>query len=56
MEFFHYDTFIMKNIKEDTLLITAPLTFYTDSYSGKIVSFSVKLDPEGEPILFKRRS
>lgn len=49
---YHYDTFKMPNIKMDTLLVTAPLTFYTNPYTGEIDKFDIPLEPSVTPILF----
>ena len=34
MSHYHYDVFKMPGIKMDTLLVTAPVSFYTDAYDG----------------------
>lgn len=50
---FHYDTFIVSGIKEDTDLYTLPLTFYTGP-DGKIGGFDLPLEPKVEAIRFKK--
>ena len=50
---FHYDTFIVSGIKEDTDLYTLPLTFYTGP-DGKISGFDLPLEPKVEAIRFKK--
>lgn len=55
MEHFHFDTFVLKNVKEDTIVVTAPLTFMTDPYTGQICGLATDIDPEGETIKFVRR-
>lgn len=55
MEHYHYDIFKMKDIKMDTLVVTAPVTFYTNAYDGTIDSFSVPFEPSVKPIMFTRK-
>ncbi len=54
MEHYHYDTFIVPNIKMDTLLVTSPLTFMA-SDSGKIDRFGLRLYPQVDPIIFNKK-
>jgi len=56
IDHYHYDTFKVPDIKMDTLLYTAPLTFLTDPCSGEIDSFLIPLEPRVQPILFKKQS
>ena len=55
MEHYHYDTFKMLDIKMDTLVVTAPTTFYTCPYSGKITKFDVPFEPSVTPIMFEKK-
>jgi len=54
MEHYHYETMKVPNIKQDTILITAPLTFITDPYTGKVNSLKIDLEPTVDPIVFDR--
>ena len=54
MKHYHYDVFKVSCIKMDTLVVTAPLSFRTNSRDGSIDGFEFKLYPQVEPILFKR--
>lgn len=45
MEYYHYDTFKIPELKEDTNFITMPLTFHYDEISGEIDGFFLKLEP-----------
>ena len=38
----------------DTLLVTAPVSFYTDAYDGSIDRFDVPFEPSVAPIMFKK--
>ena len=49
MSHYHYDTF-----KMHTLLVTAPVTFYTDPYDGSISKFDVPFEASVTPIMFTR--
>ena len=50
---FHYDTFEVQGIKEDTDLYTLPLTFTTGS-DGCIDGFILPMEPKTAPLRFKR--
>lgn len=54
MSHYHYDVFKMPGIKMDTLLVTAPVSFYTDAYDGSIDRFDVPFEPSVAPVMFKR--
>ena len=55
MEHYHYDIFKMKDIKMDTIVVTAPVTFHTNAYDGSIDSLSVPFELSVSPILFTRK-
>lgn len=55
MEHFHYDTFRITDLKEDTIFITMPMTYHYDELSGEIDGFYLKLEPEVEAIWFERQ-
>ena len=46
MEHFHYDTFRVRGVKEDTIFITMPMTYHYEELTGKLDGFSLKLEPE----------
>lgn len=50
---FHYDTFEVRNIKEDTDLYTLPLTFTTGD-DGQIDGFTLLMEPKVERIRFQK--
>lgn len=50
---FHYDTWIVSGIKEDTDLYTLPLTFHTDS-EGNISGFELPMEPKVPAIVFTK--
>jgi len=52
---FHYDVFRADGIKEDTMTITAPVSFMTDTDTGTISSFLIRLEPMVDDILYLRR-
>lgn len=54
LEHLHYDTFRVPDIKEDTILVTAPLTFYADACTGRISGFGIGIDPSGDTVIFKK--
>lgn len=54
MEHFHYDTFRIRDLKEDTVFITMPLTYHYDERSGAIDGFYLKLEPEVDSVWFKK--
>lgn len=51
---FHYDTFIVKGIKEDTDLYTLPVTFETGP-DGTVSAMVIPMEPKTEPIRFRKR-
>ncbi|MCQ2547731.1 MAG: serine hydrolase [Clostridia bacterium] len=53
LEHFHYDTFLIKDVKEDTLVVTAPVEFVLEG--GKVLALKAKLDPGTEAIEFTRK-
>lgn len=55
MEHFHYDTFKICDLKEDTIFITMPLTYHYDEISGEIDGFYLKLEPEVESVWFEKK-
>lgn len=50
---FHYDTWIVSGIKEDTDLYTLPLTFQTNE-DGEISGFLLPMEPKVEAIRFEK--
>lgn len=54
MTHFHYDTFQVDQIKEDTDLYTVLLTFRTGGMSGEIEGFDIALEPRVREIHFKK--
>ncbi len=54
MTHFHYDTFRVEGIKEDTDLYTLPLSFLTDTDTGKISGFTLRMEPKVSSIVFRR--
>lgn len=54
VEHFHYDTFKVKGLKEDTYFYTIPLTFTYDEISGHIDGLTMKLDKDVDPVKFFR--
>ena len=55
MEHFHYDTFRVRGVKEDTIFITMPMTYHYEELTGKLDGFSLKLEPEVDPVWFAKR-
>ncbi len=55
MEHYHYDTFKVPGIKEDTIFVTAPLTFHINPYTGNFDRLSIPLEPELDPIVFIKK-
>ena len=55
MEHFHYDTFRVRGVKEDTIFITMPMTYRYEELTGKLDGFSLKLEPEVDPVWFKKQ-
>jgi CubicO group peptidase (beta-lactamase class C family) len=54
LEHFHYDIFRVREMKEDTLIITMPLAFQTGILSGSIDSLLLRLEPMVDDIVFRR--
>ncbi|NLC73931.1 MAG: hypothetical protein GX685_01595, partial [Clostridiales bacterium] len=54
MEHFHYDTFRVKGLKEDTYFYTVPLTFGYDESSGHIDSLTIRIDKNVDPVRFSK--
>ncbi|MGN0131425.1 MAG: serine hydrolase [Lachnospiraceae bacterium] len=54
MEHFHYDTFKISGLKEDTLFITMPLTYHYHELSGEIDGFYLKIEPEVSSVWFQK--
>lgn len=52
----HYDVFTAPRLKEDTTVLTAPLSFRTDPLSGEISGFDLQIEPEVEPAFFTRKA
>ena len=52
MTHFHYETFQVDQIKEDTDLYTSPLTFITDTDTGAVGGFTLRMEPKVQDILF----
>ena len=55
MEHFHYDTFRVRGVKEDTIFITMPMTYHYEELTGKLDGFSLKLEPEVDSVWFAKR-
>ena len=41
-------------IKEDTTVLTAPISYYMDPFTGDIAGFTLQIEPTVEPAVFKR--
>ena len=54
MEHWHYDVFKAHRLKEDTTVLTAPISYYVDPFTGKIAGFMLQIEPTVEPADFKR--
>jgi len=54
LEHWHYDVFKAHRIKEDTTVLTAPVSYFIDPFSGKIAGFTLQMEPTVEPVVFKR--
>lgn len=54
LEHYHYDTFRVRELKEDTKFITMPLTWHYCETTGAIDGFFLKLEPELESEFFRR--
>ena len=55
MEHFHYDTFRVRDVKEDTIFITMPMTYHYDELTGEIHGFFLKLEPEVDSVWFAKK-
>lgn len=53
MEHWHYDVFKAHRIKEDTTVLTAPISYYMDPFTGDIAGFTLQIEPTVEPAVFK---
>ncbi|MBQ6238738.1 MAG: GNAT family N-acetyltransferase [Firmicutes bacterium] len=56
LEHFHYDTFRVRGLKEDTVYMTVPMTFYYDERSGRINAFTLLLERTVPPVRFTKVS
>lgn len=54
MEHFHYDTFRIHELKEDTIFVTMPMTYHYDEITGRIDGYYLKLEPAVESIWFQK--
>lgn len=54
MNHYHYDTFKVEGVKEDTMTYSMPLTFLTDPETGAVSSFLFRLEPLVDAVLFRR--
>lgn len=54
MQHYHYETFKVNGIKEDTIIYSLPLTFLTNPQTGKVDGFLLRLEPSVNDILFKK--
>ncbi|MCD8116625.1 MAG: serine hydrolase [Oscillospiraceae bacterium] len=54
MEHWHYDVFRAIRIKEDTTVLTAPMSFFIGPFTGKIDGFTLQIEPTVDPAVFKR--
>ncbi len=54
MEYWHYDVFKAHRIKEDTTVLTAPVSYFVDPFSGGIAGFTLQMEPTVEPVVFNR--
>lgn len=57
---FLWNIFIMilfgvRGVKEDTIFITMPMTYHYEELTGKLDGFSLKLEPEVDPVWFKKQ-
>lgn len=55
MEHFHYDTFRIRDLKEDTQFFTLPLTYHYGEMTGKIDGFFLPLEPTVKPVFFQKQ-
>lgn len=56
MTHFHYDTFKIRELKEDTIFITMPMTYHYDELTGEIDGYYLKLEPEVPSVWFAKES
>lgn len=54
LEHAYYDTFRVRNLKMDTLFVTLPMTYHYDELTGKVQSFTLRLEETVPPIRFVR--
>ena len=54
MEHYHYDVFQVNHVKQDTLIYTCPLEFFTSADDGSIDRCAFRLYSQVDPILFRR--
>jgi hypothetical protein len=54
MEHYHYDVFQVNHVKQDTLIYTCPLEFFTSADDGSIDRFAFRLYSQVDPIVFRR--
>lgn len=54
MEHYHYDTFRIRELKEDTIFVTLPMTYHYEEISGTIDGCFLKLEPETSSIWFQK--
>ena len=55
MTHYHYDTFQIKELKEDTIFITMPMTYHYDELTGEIDGYYLKLEPEVDSVWFAKK-
>ena len=54
MTHFHYDTFQVEQIKEDTDIYTLPLNFLIDEVKHMVVGFVLQMEPKVKEIVFNK--
>ena len=54
LEHWHYDVFRANRLKEDTTVLTAPLSFFPEPITGRIDGFAIPIEPTVEPAVFRR--
>lgn len=54
LEYWHYDVFKAHRIKEDTTVLTAPVSYFIDPFTGGIAGFTLQMEPMVEPVVFNR--
>ncbi len=54
MSHFHYDTFKVEQIKEDTDQYTVPLIFYTEAQTQSVGGFTIQMEPKVKEIEFRK--